>query len=372
MTTFLIFIVVLLGILAFARLIKVFELASTLKKDEDPGVVPPREIKANAMGWLLFLGLFMAFCVWQMVEFVPFLLPESASEHGVELDWLMNFNMLVIAVVFVITHILLFVFAWKYQYRADRKAEYFTHSNKLELIWTIVPAIFLAVVIVYGLTSWNNIMAPAGDDAVKVELYSKQFQWLARYPGPDGEYGDTYYKYCVTNKRTFEKVDPATGKMVEVEEVLWKGNDIALSPFDSKAMDDVVVDTEFHLPIGKEIDFQFRSQDVIHSAYMPHFRAQMNTVPGMVTKFKFKPTITTAEMREKIGDPEFHYVLICNKICGASHYNMKMNIIVESEEEYNAWMAQQTGAQERYQWASLPATNEEAATQMAENVDQQN
>ena len=112
-----------------------------------------------------------------------------------------------------------------------------------------------------------------------------------------------------------------------------------------------------------------RSQDVLHSAYMPHFRAQMNCVPGMITQFAFTPTVTTAEMRqtdemvkkveninnirtekskdlvakgEEALDPyEFDYLLICNKICGKSHYNMQMKIIVETEEEYNAWIKEQ-------------------------------
>lgn len=364
MTTVLIVVVVILGILAFARLIKVFELATSLKKDEDPGKVPPGEIRANAMMMLVFLVVFFAFCIGCTVVFAEDMLPVSASEHGVDLDWLMNLNLIVIGVMFFITHILLFFFAYKYQYREDRKAEYFTHSNKLELAWTVTPALFLAVVIVYGLTSWNTIMAPAGDDAVKVELYSKQFQWLARYPGKDGEFGHTYYKFCVNN------INEYTEDGVTYRDTMWLGNDIALDPFDGKSMDDVVVDTEFHLPLGKEIDFQFRSQDVIHSAYMPHFRAQMNTVPGMVTKFKFKPTITTEQMRKDLDDPEFNYVLICNKICGASHFNMKMDIIVETEEEYNAWLAEKDAAKARYQWAELPATNEETATNLAENVDQ--
>jgi cytochrome c oxidase subunit 2 len=85
----------------------------------------------------------------------------------------------------------------------------------------------------------------------------------------------------------------------------------------------------------------FRSKDVIHSAYMPHFRAQMNCVPGMKTEFHFTPTITTAEMREKTKNPDFDYVLLCNKICGATHWNMQMKIVVDSEADYKKWLAEQ-------------------------------
>jgi cytochrome c oxidase subunit 2 len=105
--------------------------------------------------------------------------------------------------------------------------------------------------------------------------------------------------------------------------------------------DDIIVKSEFVIPRGKEVSFKFRSRDVIHSAYMPHFRAQMNCVPGMVTEFHFKSTITTDEMREKTQNEEFDYILLCNKICGAAHYNMQMNIKVVEEEEFNKWMQEQ-------------------------------
>jgi cytochrome c oxidase subunit 2 len=90
--------------------------------------------------------------------------------------------------------------------------------------------------------------------------------------------------------------------------------------------------------VNKDYEVTFRAKDVIHSALMPHFRVQMNTVPGMVTRFKFKPIFTTAEMRQKINDPAFNFALVCNKICGAAHYKMKMLIVVQTQEEFDAWM----------------------------------
>ena len=147
-----------------------------------------------------------------------------------------------------------------------------------------------------------------------------------------------------------------------------RANILGLDESDPNAQDDVIT-TELHLPVGKPVLFKMRSQDVLHSAYMPHFRAQMNCVPGMTTQFAFTPTVTTAEMRqteqmvkkvaninkirtkkskdlvakgEEALDPYvFDYLLICNKICGKSHYNMQMKIVVETEEEYNAWIKEQ-------------------------------
>ncbi|MCK6650439.1 MAG: cytochrome c oxidase subunit II, partial [Bacteroidia bacterium] len=110
---------------------------------------------------------------------------------------------------------------------------------------------------------------------------------------------------------------------------------------DSKeGQDDIIVKNELHLPVNKEVEFKFNSRDVIHSAYFPHFRAQMNCVPGMTTMFHFTPTITTEEMRAKTGNDKFDYILLCNKICGNSHYNMQMTIIVETEEQYNKWLSE--------------------------------
>src|SRR5690606_5698303 len=182
-----------------------------------------------------------------------------------------------------------------------------------------------------------------------IELYAKQFSWEARYAGEDNELGKA-------NVRFIEGV-----------------NTLGVDASDPYAADDIVT-RELHLPVGRKVLFKMRSQDVLHSAFMPHFRAQMNTVPGMITQFAYTPVITTEEMRqnpdiiEKVAtinkirtekslklaqkneeplDPyEFDYLLLCNKICGASHYNMQMKIIVETQEEFDAWIAgQKTFAQ---------------------------
>ncbi|MFT7114453.1 MAG: cytochrome c oxidase subunit 2, partial [Candidatus Azotimanducaceae bacterium] len=135
-------------------------------------------------------------------------------------------------------------------------------------------------------------------------------------------------------------------------------NTLGVNLEDAKANDDIVT-TELHLPVDRPVLFKFRSQDVIHSAYMPHFRAQMNTVPGMTTEFSFTPVTTTAEMRlkpevvknikhinelraKKGDDPyEFDFILLCNKICGTAHYNMQRKIVVDTEEEFETYMAEQ-------------------------------
>ncbi|MES2592556.1 MAG: cytochrome c oxidase subunit II [Bacteroidota bacterium] len=332
MIEFLVYVAIILTVFAIGYLVRVFELSSSLKGSK-PHEITEKDNKTMGKIMLTFLVVFFLFVIWNLVKFVPKMLPESASEHGVGLDWLFNFNMAILFFVFTITHIILFYFSFKYYGRKDNVATYFPHSNKLEMIWTTIPAIVLAIIIIFGLKAWNKITAPASDDAIVIQLYGKQFDWTARYAGKDNQLGASNYK-LITDE-----------------------NALGMDATDNKGADDIVVRNEFHIPLGKEIEFKLNAREVIHSAYFPHFRAQMNLVPGMTTMLHFTPTITTADMRKKPyvveqmrainarraerGDKpeEFNYVLLCNKICGNSHYNMQMTIVVESVEDYNKWLA---------------------------------
>lgn len=314
--TLLIIAVIVLFVVATVRVMSIYSLSADLRGSAKDDVVTDVESKNQATLWVLFMIAFFGFCIWQLVKYGDKILPEAASAHGPSIDNLFNITLLVITIVFVLTHIVLVYQIYKNAGRKGKRAVYFAHSNKLELIWTIIPAIVLSGMIAYGLTVWNDVMYTDKSNAMVLELYSKQFDWTARYAGKDNELGNS----------DFRKIGA--------------GNDLGMVE-DLKGDDDVIVKGEFHLIKDKPVAFKFRSRDVIHSAYMPHFRAQMNCVPGMETTFEFIPTITTKEMREKLGNEEFNYVLLCNKICGAAHYNMQMDIIVETEEEFNAWMAEQ-------------------------------
>lgn len=324
MISLLTYIAIILGVIAIARLVKVYELSSTLKGVENEAAVSESDTRFNARLMMPFLLAFFAFCIYLTYSYKDNLLPESASEHGVQIDTLFNFNLIIIGIVFIAVNILLFYFAYKYYSKKGVKATYFAHSTKLEMIWTIVPAVFLAVIIIYGLSVWNKITTPIDEkEAIVMELFAEQFKWTARYGGTDNTLGESNYKL--------------TADM----------NPLAIDANDKHAWDDKVVNGEFHIPVNKVVLMYFRSKDVIHSAYMPHFRAQMNCVPGMKTEFHFKPTITTAQMREKTKNPNFDYVLLCNKICGQTHWNMQMKIVVDSEEDYKKWLSEQKTFKEK-------------------------
>ncbi len=364
-----------LVLVALVQLVRVFEITGKLSGNNQDRI----EYKSNrqrAKLWLVFGVAYFAFFIWLGMKYGPALLPEAASEHGATIDTVLNFNWVIIITAFTITHILLFYFASKYYWRPNHRADFITHNNKLELIWTTFPAIVLAVIIIYGLSAWNDITGEAPEDGINIELYSQQFGWTARYAGDDNKLGDANINFINTTnplglitpetiktrqdeiKEEIVKLNeqlptvPVGGLKEEelTEKIARKERQLAkINGYSRKNKvemfktgdDDKLVKVEFHVPVGKPVNFQFRSQDVIHSAYMPHFRAQMNCVPGTTTEFHFTPTITTADMRLKTGNPDFNYILLCNKICGAAHYNMQMDIIVESEEDYNKWLAEQ-------------------------------
>lgn len=331
----LILIGLVLLIIAAHQLMRVVELSRQFKKGHE-WTVSDSDNSFNGKAMLIFGFAFIGFFFWQVNRWSDNSLPIAASEHGLKVDALWDYNMYLVSLVFVVVNAFLFYFAYKYKGKQGVKATFFAHDNRLEMLWTVVPAVVLAFIIIFGLKYWNDITSRSEDsNKVTIELYAKQFDWTARYAGKDKTLGSTDYR----------QIDG--------------GNDVGLDTLDATGYDDIIVKNEFHIPVGKEIEFKMRSRDVIHSAYMPHFRAQMNCVPGMVTSFKFTPNKTTAEMRKdpyviqlmaginearaKKGEEpvEFDYQLLCNKICGASHYNMGMIIIVESEKDYKDWLLTQ-------------------------------
>jgi cytochrome c oxidase subunit 2 len=344
MTALLTILVLVFITVAIWQMVKIFDLANA--NNENAQVANDKDNKLNAylmLGFLVFIYVITVVCfvLWGDLP----LMSNSASEHGPGLDNLMIISMVIIFIVQTITQFLLHYFAYKYKGEKGRKALFYADNDRLEFIWTIIPVIVLAGLIIYGLFTWSDIMnIEQDDDTVVVELYAQQFNWKARYAGEDNVLGD------------------ANVRLINLD----NANILGLDEADPNAQDDIIT-TELHLPVGKKVLFKMRSQDVLHSAYMPHFRAQMNCVPGMITQFAFTPTITTAEMRqnpdmidkvarinrirtnnkeeiEARGQDvryEFDYLLLCNKICGKSHYNMQMKIIVETEEEYKAWLSEQ-------------------------------
>lgn len=347
MTSLLTIVVLLFIAIAIWQTVKMFDLAQA--KVASNQIANDKDNRVNGYLMLAFLAFIYIFTIVNLVKWghLP-LLSNAASEHGSQVDTLMIISLIIIFFVQTVTQFLLHYFAFKYKGEKGRKALFFADNNTLEAVWTIIPVITLAGLIIYGLFTWTDIMnIDEESDPIVVELYAQQFNWKARYAGEDNVLGQ------------------ANVRLIDID----RANILGVDESDPNAQDDVIT-TELHLPVGRPVLFKMRSQDVLHSAYMPHFRAQMNCVPGMITQFSFTPTITTVEMRQKQEtidkvskineirkekskelvaeglealDPyEFDYLLLCNKICGKSHYNMQMKIVVESQEEFDAWMQEQT------------------------------
>jgi|TARA_B110000261_G_scaffold128608_1_gene144010 cytochrome c oxidase subunit 2 len=325
---FYIFIGVAIGV-SFWQITRIMDFRGSIANDKDNDAQGK-----YAIGFMAFLYAMMIYC---LIFMNVIMLPESASIEGEHDDNLFNITFWLIGIVQFGMQFLIFYFTFKYRGNKNNKAKFYADSHKLEFIWTVTPSIVLVGLVSYGLWQWNSVMDLSDlEDPIVIEVYSQQFNWKARYAGADNTLG-------------FGNVN-----FIDIDKLNTMGVDMS----DVNAADDKQV-TELYLPKGRKIHFKFRSQDVLHSAYMPHFRAQMNCVPGMVTQFGFTPKFTTEEMRNQsevieksIGinkirrakgeDPYiFNYLLLCNKICGASHYNMQFKITVVEQDEYDEWIAEQ-------------------------------
>ena len=402
---FIIIITVALFFIALVQLMKIYDLAAKVRGEKSQEKLSRSEnlLMANLM--LVFMVAFFGFIIWLISKYGSNSgLYQAASAHGKDIDDLLMINWYIILPVFFITNALLFGFSWKYYYREERKALYYPHNNKLEAIWTIVPAIALAFIVIYGLMTWNKIMYNQEKGEV-VEVYAYQFGWIVRYSGVDNTLGKADYKMVsssnplgvITEKTIHDTYTEIDQRVNDIDSILSsninadgeyllpdKKVDKLQEEFDrlkrrkyrieasidrkdnnsvayESSNDDIVVQ-EIHLVKDQPYTFKFRSKDVIHCPWFPHFRAQINAVPGMETSFALTPTITTKEMRanpdvqkhweninvihnerkRKIGEPEervlFDYVLMCNKICGAGHSNMQLKVIVETQQEFNQWI----------------------------------
>jgi cytochrome c oxidase subunit 2 len=309
-------IIALIFIVIF-QIAKASEYVSVLKGEE---VSRKQNNKINGALMIVFMVLgFIGIYVCNEYLFDKTLLAqEAASIQGEKVDQMIWVTLIITGIVFVITQILLFWFAYKYQENDNRKVFFFAHSTKLELIWTAIPAITLTVLVIFGLRNWFFFTGEPPKNAMVVEVTGKQFGWIFRYPGKDAVFGKKYYK----------NIDPATNSVG----IVWD---------DKLAQDDILTEQTMYVVKGTPVKLIIGSRDVIHDVGLSHFRLKMDAVPGIPTTMWFTPKFTTAEMREKTGNPNFAYEISCDQMCGNGHYSMKGIVEVVTQEEYDMWMAKQ-------------------------------
>lgn len=403
---------IVLTVLLIAIIARSFDIGALTEKVTNKKVVNWN--KVNAWVGILFLVAGAAGVAYELVYHGKYvLLGDASSVHGKALDSMFELTFIFTFIVFCITEILLFWFMFRYRYREGQKGLYFFHNNKLEMVWTVVPAIVLTFLVLRGFNTWSRItnVDKLDKNTETIEVFAYQFGWKARYAGEDHKFGEHSFTFIsgknplglAVNSYVDSLSADLTNDIKNIDKLLQSADDSAVAwktalkvfvgkqnltaypsvykdltqkvndaesgayvrnlekdkrrkkltleriaayknskGFFNNAANDDKITTEIVLVKNKTYLFKFRARDVIHSAWMPEFRAQMNVVPGMATQFAFTPTKTTAEARKVKNDSAYDFLLYCNKICGGAHYNMKIKIIVvETVAEYNAWLATQ-------------------------------
>jgi cytochrome c oxidase subunit II len=314
MQTFFIVAILGLGFLITFQIAKASEYVAVLRGEEK---ARKQTNKVNAFMLLAFLIIGLIGVYYCNVKLSGKILGEPASDHGVLIDRMLYITIGLTGIVFIITQVALFWFSFKYQESDTRKAYYYPHNNKLELIWTVIPAIALTVLVGFGLFYWFKITGDAPKNAMQVEVVGKQFGWEFRYPGRDGILGKKYFK----------NINAAKNNPVGQ---IWE---------DPANHDDLFYEQEMHLVVNKPVKLIIGAKDVIHDVGLAHFRMKMDAVPGTPTTMWFTPKYTTKEMKEKTGNPDFTYEISCDQMCGQGHWSMRGVIVVETQEEFDVWLA---------------------------------
>ena len=315
MQTFFIVAILVLGFLITFQIAKASEYVAVLRGEERSR---KQSNKINAFMLLMFLIIGLIGVYYCNEKLKGKILGAPASDHGVLVDRMLYITLALTFVVFIITQVALFWFSFKYQESDNRKAFYYPHNNKLELIWTVIPAITLTVLVGFGIFYWFKITGKAPKGAMEVEVIGSQFKWEYRYPGKDGVFGKKYFK----------RTDEAKGNPLRQ---IWE---------DPANHDDIYIAGEdLHLVVNKPVKMIIGAKDVIHDVGLAHFRMKMDAVPGIPTTMWFTPTKTTKQMKEETGNDKFVYEISCDQMCGKGHTGMRGTIVVETQEEFDAWMA---------------------------------
>lgn len=339
MVLLLTFLCLVLLVIVVIQIGRVSEMAGLIRGEED---VQNDSNYWNSRIGMVFMVLFLFATIASAYYYKNYMLGygphEAASLHGVAMDQLFNVTLFFTGIVFVVTQIILFWFAYKYRGVEGRKALHISHDNRLELVWTAIPAVVMAILVIFGLNTWNEIMQDVDpdEDYVEFEMTGYQFGWIARYPGPDGVLGTRDYRQTSgINPLGQVWEDPANHDDIHANEIV--------------------------LPVNRKVKVRLTARDVLHSFFLPHFRVKMDCVPGTPTFFVFTPTVTTEEYRQNLSrypeyqvreDPDdptsrmlwetFNYELACAELCGTGHASMRMIVRVVEEHEYEQWLESQS------------------------------
>jgi cytochrome c oxidase subunit II len=339
---------IVLGILVLLVVVsiqigKISELSANIRGEES---AEHDSNRFNASFGMFFMVGFLVFCVgtaWYYRNYmVGFGALPHASIHGESIQELFNITLFFTGIVFILTHIALFWFAYKFAAQKGRKVLFIPENHTLEKWWTGIPAVVMCGLVIFGLVAWNEATADVkpGDDYVEIEATAHQYAWEIRYPGKDKVLGEKYFRNIVPGV-----------------------NDLGVNYNDPTSHDDIYLSSsdEIVIPKGKKVRVRITAQDVLHDFGMPHFSIKMDAIPGLPTYAVFTPTMTTEEYRQHMKkyaeyqvpyDPaepnaekkweKFNFELACMELCGKGHFSMKRIFKVVSPEEYETWLTTKT------------------------------
>lgn len=245
----------------------------------------------------------------------------AASEQAAEIDKLLNFVHLFMLALFIGWIYFFLQTLWKFRRSKHPKANYvgFTgHGSTYVEIVVIVTEAALLLGLAFPLWAKRVNEFPPADQSIQIHVVAEQFAWNIHYPGPDGKFG----------RQDLKLVNP--------------DNPLGIDRTDPNAKDDIVTMNQLHLPVNRDVTILITSKDVIHSFALRQMRTCQDAIPGMRVPIWFKPTITTEEMRKKLGNDKFDYEIMCAQLCGLGHYRMRGFVTVETQEKYDAWIAEQS------------------------------
>ena len=331
-----------LGFLITFQIAKASEYVSVLK-GEKKAFEQSNKVNAFLMVVFLVLGLLGVWWCNKLLFGKTLLAHPSASDHGENIDTMLYITIAICGIVFIITQILLFWFAYKYQYSSKRKAFFYPHNNKLEILWTTVPAITLCILVGFGLYYWFRITGDAPKDSLVVEITGKQFGWIYRYPGKDNTFGKKYFRMIDEGKNNQLGLNWIDTTIVKKDHNKRDAGTVEIKA-DPATYDDIVTNEAIYMVKDQPVKLVINSRDVVHDVGLSHFRLKMDAVPGTPTTLWFTPKYTTEEMRKITGNPKFEYEISCDQMCGNGHYSMKGLIKVVTRDEFILWKAKQKPA----------------------------
>jgi len=257
--------------------------------------------------------------------------PENVSTFGKELDDLFAFIYYISLGIFFLTYGILIVFMIKYRQKPNVKAYFYHGNNLVELTWTLLPTILFAAIGIYSDGMWEKTKyekkVPIPD--VEVQVMGYQYGWTCRYPGPDGTFGKQDRNQMSTSNR------------------------FGIDSADKAGKDDVVKDGVFSFPINRNIVVGLSSSDVLHSYFLPNFRVKQDAVPGQWIKVWFNGT--------KIGK----YELACAELCGSGHYNMRGEVNMLSQTDFEKWLTNESAKKLGISFGTSPKKIDSTVTTVA-------